>query len=158
MKTSPTDNLPKFAILIFTALVIAAVLLRFFTPSEPISVPTMAACPPSKERPSPAAAVELRETFAGRMPSGRGVAVVAGSGEYNASHVLVAVPDAFQHLQYLPGSDPRAVKYLSETRAAQEHATNIDDTPRDADISSVSVGRDALSSQAKQIGVSADHR
>jgi hypothetical protein len=89
------------------------------------------------------------------MPSGKGVSVINRNGQYKTSHMLVAVPDQFHEIHYLPGSDPRAVKYLEETRAAHKQ-TAFDNTPSNADLSSVSIGRNALSSQGKQIGLKTD--
>jgi hypothetical protein len=149
MKFSVIDNLPKLGVIVFAGLAISALTLRFFAISEPVPAPIKQ--PPHLVSPPPRV-TEARETFAPRMPSGKGVAVIAGNGDYNTNHILVAVPDQFHKIHYLPGSDPRAVKYLSEMQAAHEQ-TAFDNGPGGADLSSVPLMRDALSSQQKHLGV-----
>jgi hypothetical protein len=142
------ENLPKLGVIFLGACAISALTFRLFFVSEPAPAPIKQI--PHSESPAPRVA-EVRETFAPRMPSGKGVAVIAGDGDYNASHVLVAVPDQFHVIHYLTGTDPRAMKYLSEMRAAHEQAT-FDDNPRNADLSSVPT-RNFISTQGKRIGV-----
>jgi len=73
--------------------------------------------------------------FTPRMPINNSVNIVANNGQYRLNSVRVAVPNAFHDLQYLPGTDPAAVKYLDDTRAAEQKLT-MDNGPLDADTSS----------------------
>jgi hypothetical protein len=155
MKSFTTQKQSRLGAIILGATVLSALAIRFYVSSEPVPA---AHQPAPSTLPSPQSKVaESRVTFVPRMPSGKGVSVINRNGQYKTSHVLVAVPDQFHEIRYLPGSDPRAVKYLEETQASQKQTT-FDNTPPSADLSSVAIGRDALSSQGKQIGVTIDKK
>ncbi len=154
MTSFTTRKRSKIGVITLGAIALSALAIRLYISNEPAPAPFQPAQPLPSPRPRVA---ESRETFVPRIPSGRGVAVINRNGQYQTSHILVAVPDQFREIRYLPGSDPRAIKYLEETRAAQKQTT-LDNTPRNIDLSSVSLGRDALSSQGKQIRVQVDQK
>ncbi len=146
-------NLPKIGAIVFSALAICAVANHFLLVDEPSKAqvtpprPITHATPPPRE-------TEARETFASSMPTGRGAKIVASNGDFNTSHILVAVPDQFHKIQYLRGSDPRAVKYLAQAKAEHEQ-TGFDGGPNEADLDAVPLKREALSGKAKRIGFDA---
>ena len=145
------ERLPKFGIILVGACASSALALWLFRGGEPAlrAVNKQA----HSQKPVPGG-VEIRETFTSRMPSGKGVAVVANTGEYDGNHVLVAVPDAFHQVHYLPrsrfaGSGIRSLKM----RAAHQQMAP-DYHPSNADLSAVPAGK-SVSSNRKQVGVDA---
>lgn len=155
MKSFATQKQFKLGLIILGATAVSALVIRFYVSSEPAPAPRQESPPPLPRPQSDVA--ESRVSFAPRMPSGKGISVINRNGQYKTSHMLVAVPDQFHEIRYLPGTDPRAVKYLEETRAAHIQ-TSFDNTPSNADLSSVPTGRNALSSQGKQIRVTTDKK
>jgi hypothetical protein len=144
------ERLPKFGIIVLGACVSSVLALWLFRGGEPAPRPVNKRS--HSQNPAPSG-VEIRETFASRMPSGKGVAVIASNGEYHGNHVLVAVPDAFRQIHYLPGTDPQAVGYLTKMHAAHQQMAP-DYHPSNADLSAVPAGK-SVSSNRKQIGVDA---
>jgi hypothetical protein len=144
------EGLPKFGIIVLGACASSALALWLFRGGEPAlrAVNKQA----HSQKPVPGG-VEIRETFTSRMPSGKGVAVVANTGEYDGNHVLVAVPDAFHQVHYLPGTDPQAAGYVTKMRAAHQQMAP-DYHPSNADLSAVPAGK-SVSSNRKQVGVDA---
>lgn len=110
------------------------------TPSHPLpaAVPNSRLHASVSGRSPAALEGESRVEFAPRMPMGRGVAVVDSSGRLVGDAVLVAVPDAFGQLQYLPRTDPRAVRYEKQQQA--EHQRAIEDNgPRQVNLGSITM-------------------
>jgi hypothetical protein len=74
--------------------------------------------------------------FIPARPVNNSIRVIASNGQYCANAVRVAVRNEFHDLQYLSGTDPAAVKYLADTRAAEQKLT-MDYGPANADTSSL---------------------
>ena len=87
---------------------------------------------PSAPLPSSSSGGERPVTFARNMPKGAGTPLVNGTGTYNLDVMKVAVPGPFGTMQYLPGSDQRAVEYLERVREQQENLV-VDRGPTQAD-------------------------
>lgn len=63
--------------------------------------------------------------------------------QYAESSISVAVPDAFNHIRYLPGNDPEAISYLEQTRALEDSLT-LDNGPADIDPATLPVAHGAF--------------
>lgn len=140
----------RFDVICVISCAIAPVAFWFLHSPESVPVPVKKLSMSRNATPAPA---EVRETFAPRMPSGQGVALITSNGDYNANHLMVAVPNQSNKIQYLPGTDPRAVQYLREKRITQEQMI-VDNGPSRADLSAVPV-KQFTSRQAKRIMVDA---
>ena len=68
------------------------------------------------ERPATA---DSRVHFAQSMPASSGTPIINTTGKINLDAVQVAVVDAAGKIRMLPGTDPRAVKYLAAVEAGQ---------------------------------------
>ncbi len=66
----------------------------------------------------------------------RGVSVVGGNGQYYLNAIRVAVPGQYDEIEHLPGTDPRAIRYLQDQEAAHGQLT-VDNGPLNVDTSSL---------------------
>ena len=155
---------PTFRVIFTVGGVILALALWLFAPDEP--APAVAEeFPPLPQHPVLVPEVpgtvkfagqlpEVRMSFASQTPTGNGVRAVAGNGEFLGTAVLVAVPDAAHKIAYLRGTDPRAVQYLQETRAAHEQLV-VDAGPKNVDMSNVTA-KNSLFSHGRRVPVAVE--
>ncbi len=80
---------------------------------------------PSDHLPPTGGGGERRVTFATNMPKSGGTPMVDGAGGLDPAFVQVAVPKHSGGVEYLPGTDKRAIDYLASVR--QNQALVIDD-------------------------------
>lgn len=88
--------------------------------------------------PAPPADDQARVEYVSQMPTGAGVTVVAGNGQYVGDAVLLAVPDDFGAIKYLPRNDPRAVHYAEAQQLEHERVT-LDAGPKEVNLGSITV-------------------
>lgn len=81
-----------------------------------------------------AAGAEPRVTFAYTMPRGRGAQSITNTGAPDPTLVTVAIPDGPKAVRFVRGTHPDAIRYLAETKAAQERLT-VDNGPTNVDTS-----------------------
>jgi len=152
-----------FRVVLVSAAAILLLALRLLRFDQSPSAPNAESRQPEAVAPVPSAestpepdgkpVADAGATFAPRMQGNYGVSVIASNGQYRANAVRVAVPNAFHDLQYLPGTDPAAVKYLEDARAAEEKLT-MDYGPANADMSSLPPPG---ANQAKRVAVTVNN-
>jgi len=74
--------------------------------------------------------------YAEIMERGAGTPIINSTGGLNMQSVEVAVPDRFGKVQFLKGTDTRAVEYLESVREKQA-AVVVDNGPLDVDLGTV---------------------
>jgi hypothetical protein len=100
--------------------------------------------------PRPAFAFQNQPQIGWRVPGGNGTAV-ASHGQYCLNAVRVAVPDQFNNIRYLPGSDPAAIAYLARKHAEQQSLT-VDNGPANANTNALPP-QNLFSNSSKQVGI-----
>jgi hypothetical protein len=80
-----------------------------------------------------------------------GVSVVASNGQYSLNAIHVAVPGAYNEVEHLSGTDPKAIQYLQERDAAHAQLA-VDNGPLDVDTSLLPPPG-TFSNQVKRVGV-----
>lgn len=105
--------------------------------------------PPADSSSQSATPADIAATFAARMPTGGGESVVASNGQYRLNAIRVAVPNGYKSLRYLSGTDPAAIQYLADTRAA-EQKLSVDNGPLNVDTSGMAP---ANSGKSKRVAV-----
>lgn len=119
-----------------------------FMKNEQPPLPMIAVAPQDRgpARPEPGGEVQSQTTmappsvtFSRHMPKGLGTQIVNGGGTINMEVVKVAVPGPLGKVEYLPGTDERAVKYLAQVQAAREEVVS-DPGPKDVSTSKTPSG------------------
>ena len=75
-------------------------------------------------------------SYSQNMQSGPGVAIINSSGGYNNDSIEVAVPGPSGTVQFVKGSDKRAVEYLASIREVKEGVV-FDKGPLNVDVGTV---------------------
>ena len=151
-------NTSSWWVISLCAVATAAVVLHVFGhPVEPepapvALMPTLVAEPASPAKTTNDGPVSgsmvPRVEFAARTAMGPGVSVVDGRGALVGESVLVAVPDGFGQLAYLPKGDPRAVRYDEQQRV--EHAKiEIDNGPAQVKLGGAFTMRNSVSARRR---------
>ena len=116
--------------------------------NEKPSLPVIAVAPQDRGPVRPEAGDDVQSrttvappsvTFSHHMPKGLGTQIVNGGGTINMEVVKVAVPGPLGKVEYLPGTDERAVKYLAQVQAAREEVVS-DPGPKDVNTSKTPSG------------------
>lgn len=108
--------------------------------------------PAAAASPAPVQSAAVIETSPGagwRLPGG-GTAI-SRNGQYCLNAIRVAIPDGFNHVRYLAGTDPEAIRYLAQTRAEQQ-STSFQSAPDDTDTGSMP-SQNAFSNASRRVVV-----